>query len=100
MSEFGRIMATFGPSPHANRAGEVPLRLFAVRSRGFDLDQVERVFKPPSAYVCMYVSGAALLVLPARGTPADAIQSGFSPHIEREKYRRATRRRALSGHYI
>ena len=53
--------------------------LFAVRSRGFDLDQVERAFKPPSAYDCMYVRGGsfglpllgcrALLVAPFEPIP-------------------------------
>jgi len=37
---------------------------FAVPSRGFDLDQVERAFKPPSVYVSVYVCRAALLVCP------------------------------------
>ena len=37
-----------------------PPRLFAVQSRGFDLDQVERALKASSVYVC----GAALLVCP------------------------------------
>jgi len=35
------------------------LELFAVPSRRFDLDQVERAFKTPSAYVCMYVRGGS-----------------------------------------
>ena len=40
--------------PRPNQPG-----LFAVPSRGFDLDQVERALKTPSAYVCVYVCGAS-----------------------------------------
>ena len=48
-----------------NRAGECPLWNFLLFGRvNLIWIRFERAFKTPSAYVCMYVCGAALLFCP------------------------------------